>query len=171
MKFFIFALALASLNCRAADVTVGSSAPVAVSIDQDGKPVDLAQVYKENKYVLIYFYPKADTPGCTAQACSLRDSYEALQKKGIVIYGVSLDDVKSQKAFQKKYKLPFNLLADEKKNVVNAFDVPSLMGYAKRQAFLVKEGKIVWLDREASTKEQAADILKYLDSENSKGEK
>jgi peroxiredoxin Q/BCP len=164
MNFFkgLVLMSLVHFQAYAQDITVGSAAPVAVSVDQDGKSVDLSQVYKANKYVLVYFYPKADTPGCTAQACSLRDAYQILQKNGVAIYGVSLDSVKSQKDFQKKYKLPFTLLADENKNVIKAFGVPTTMGFAKRQAYLIEEGKVAWLDRAASTKEQAADILKFL---------
>jgi peroxiredoxin Q/BCP len=110
----------------------------------------------------VYFYPKADTPGCTKQACSLRDSYAALKDRGVKIYGVSMDKVKSQKAFQDKYKLPFDLLADEDGTVVDAFGVPKTMGFSKRQAFLFKDGKLVWSDMSASTEEQAADVLKFL---------
>ncbi|MEY4245567.1 MAG: hypothetical protein RLZZ245_3152, partial [Verrucomicrobiota bacterium] len=113
-------------------------------------------------YLLVYFYPKADTPGCTKQACSLRDSYVALTERGVKIYGVSMDKVKSQKAFKDKYKLPFDLLADADGTVVDAFGVPKTMGFSKRQAFLFKDGKLVWSDMSASTEEQAADVLKFL---------
>ena len=110
-------------------------------------------------WTLVYFYPKADTPGCTKQACSLRDSYASLTGKGIRVYGVSTDDEKSQKAFQEKYKLPFTLLADKDKKVVTAFGVPATMGFAKRQAFLFRDGVLVWKDLEAATSEQAAEVL------------
>jgi thioredoxin-dependent peroxiredoxin len=113
-------------------------------------------------YLLVYFYPKADTPGCTKQACSLRDEYAKLTDKGVKIYGVSNDSVKAQKAFADKYKLPFDLLADEDGAVIKAFGVPSTMGFAKRQAFLFKDGKLVWRDLSASTAEQAADVLEFL---------
>lgn len=113
-------------------------------------------------YLLVYFYPKADTPGCTKQACSLRDSYADLTQSGVKIYGVSADSVKSQKAFHEKFKLPFELLADEDGTVIKAFGVPSTMGFAKRQAFLFKDGKLVWRDLSASTAEQAADVMDFL---------
>jgi thioredoxin-dependent peroxiredoxin len=171
LKSLILALLFMPFSSHAEELSVGSTAPTPTGINQDGVEVNFAQVFKDNKYVLIYFYPKADTPGCTAQACSIRDSFEALQKLGVVVYGVSSDSTKAQKEFQKKYKLPFNLIADEKKNVIKAFGVPSLLGFAKRQAFLVKDGKIVWLDREASTKEQAQDILKYLEQDKTEGKK
>lgn len=129
--------------------------------NQDGQPVKLAEAGAKG-YLLVYFYPKADTPGCTKQACSLRDAYAKLTDKGVKIYGVSKDSVKAQKAFQEKYKLPFDLLADEDGTVIKAFGVPGTMGFAKRQAFLFKDGKLVWRDLEASTDQQAADVLDYL---------
>ena len=146
-----------------ANLKIGSDAPVASAKNHEGVVVNLSEVYKANKYVLVYFYPKADTPGCTAQACSLRDAYTLLKKEGVVIYGVSSDGIKTQKEFKDKYKLPFDLIADEKKSFIKAFGVSTLAGFASRQAFLVRDGKLVWLDREASTKEQADDILKYLE--------
>ncbi|MEO7972203.1 MAG: peroxiredoxin, partial [Thermoanaerobaculia bacterium] len=102
---------------------------------------------------------KADTPGCTKQACSIRDSYASLTGKGITVFGVSTDDEKAQKAFQEKYQLPFTLLADKDKKVLTAFGVPSTVGYAKRQAYLFHDGVLVWRDLEAATSEQAAEVL------------
>jgi peroxiredoxin Q/BCP len=113
--------------------------------------------------VVVYFYPKADTPGCTKQACSLRDAFATLTEKGVTVYGVSHDGVAAQKDFHKKYKLPFDLLADEKKELSKAFGVPSnQLGMASRQAFLIKDGKIVWRDLKASTDKQADDVLAAL---------
>lgn len=162
----IFTLPLLAFDVQAEELKVGASAPVVQGVNQDGKIVDFAKEYKKNKYVLVYFYPKADTPGCTAQANSLKDSYGDLhEKKGMAIFGVSADEVAIQKDFQKKYKLPFDLIADEKKAVIDAFGVSTTMGFASRQAYLIKDGKIVWLDKSASTKEQAQDVLKFLESE------
>lgn len=128
----------------------------------EGQYLALTKIYAEQAYTLVYFYPKADTPGCTAQGCSLRDSYAVLQEKGVAVIGVSIDSVKDQKAFKEKYHLPFILIADLDKKVVEAFGVPSLMGHAKRQAFLIKDSKIAWTDYSASTKEQAADVLQVI---------
>jgi peroxiredoxin Q/BCP len=114
-------------------------------------------------YVLVYFYPKADTPGCTKQACSLRDAYETITGKGVKVFGVSLDSVEAQKAFADKYKLPFTLLADKQGKVADAFGVPHLAGFAKRQAFLFLDGKLVWRDLAAATDQQAADVLKVIE--------
>lgn len=162
LKKLIFLLPFLTSAAFATELKVGDVAPETIGTNENGQNVDFAKVYTDNKYVLVYFYPKADTPGCTAQACSLRDAYSVLQKEAVHIIGVSADNVKAQKEFKQKYKLPFTLIADSKKTVIKAFGVPMTLGFAKRQAFLIKDGKVVWLDRNASTKEQADDILKFL---------
>jgi len=122
----------------------GTDAPNLSCPDQDGTDVNLADVWKKG-LVLVYFYPKADTPGCTKQACSLRDQWADVQAKGVTVLGVSMDKPASQKAFKDKYKLPFTLLADSEGKVVKAFGVPAMrIGFPSRQSFLVKDGKIVW---------------------------
>lgn len=140
-----------------------AAAPTPAAVDQNGAPVSLANLYKKGP-VLVYFYPKADTPGCTAQACSLRDSYETLTDAGLSVVGVSTDDQAAQRAFQEKYQLPFLLVSDPEQAVLKAFGVSSTAGYANREAFLVKDGKIVWHDSSASTAEQADDVLAQLAS-------
>ncbi len=146
-------------------VEVGNEAPKIKSVDEEGKEVDLAAIYKKG-FTLVYFYPKADTPGCTKEACSLRDSFTELVGKGVTVIGVSMDKAADQKAFKEKYKLPFTLLGDEKGEVVKAFGVPTMrIGFPSRQSFLVnKDGKIVWRDLKASTDQQAADVLKALET-------
>jgi peroxiredoxin Q/BCP len=143
---------------RAAEIELGTPLPDVSVLDQDGQPVELGKAGASG-YTLVYFYPKADTPGCTKQACSLRDSFAKLSEKGIRVYGVSGDDVAAQKKFHDRYKLPFQLLADDEKKVMSAFGVPHSGSFAKRQAFLFKDGKLVWRDLTASTEEQAADVL------------
>ena len=83
----------------------------------------------------------------------------------MAVIGVSIDSVEDQKAFKEKYRLPFPLIADLDKKVVKAFGVPALMGFAKRQAFLIKGGQIIWADYSASTSDQAADVLKVIASQ------
>lgn len=148
-------------NALAEPLAVGASIPAVEQKNQDGNVVKLQEVAAKG-YTLVYFYPKADTPGCTKQACSLRDSYAALTDKGVKIFGVSADNEASQKAFKEKNKLPFELLADADARVIDAFGVPKTLGFAKRQAFLFKDGKLVWSDLSASTEQQAEDVLKYL---------
>lgn len=153
---------------QAEPAKVGDPAPVVSATTEAGARLALADVYARQPYTLVYFYPKADTPGCTKQGCSLRDSYEALTKRGVAVIGVSHDDVAAQKAFKDKYHLPFTLLADQDKAVSQAFGVPSnVLGMAARQAYLIKDGKIVWADYKASTDQQAADVLKVLDPQKS----
>ncbi|QYY36638.1 peroxiredoxin [Ruficoccus sp. ZRK36] len=146
---------------QAEPLKVGDDAPVMVVVNQDGEEVDLGNVYAEGT-TLVYFYPKADTPGCTAQACSLRDAYTELTDAGVTVIGVSGDSVKSQKAFAEKYKLPFTLVSDPDSKLMEAFGVPHRLSFASRQAYLIRDGKIVWLDYKASTKQQAADALAAL---------
>ncbi len=145
---------------RALDV--GTPAPDITAIDQDGATVSFADVYKKGT-TLVYFYPKADTPGCTKEACSLRDSFASLSGRGLQVLGVSEDKPDAQKKFQAKYHLPFTLIADHDGAVAKAFGVPTMMGIAKRQSFLVQDGKIVWADLKASTSKQAADVAAALD--------
>lgn len=144
-------------------LAVGASAPELTATNQDGESITLADVYAAGP-VLVYFYPKADTPGCTKQACSLRDGFAELQERGIQVIGVSVDPPQAQKKFIEKYKLPFILLADTDKKVVDAFGVPSTLGFASRQAFLIKDGEIIWRDLKASTAKQAADVLAVTES-------
>ncbi|MEM6884514.1 MAG: peroxiredoxin [Verrucomicrobiota bacterium] len=135
--------------------------PAVTSTDQNGEQVDLAALGAEG-YLLVYFYPKADTPGCTKQACSLRDAYTEVQDKGIQVIGVSMDNAESQKKFADKYDLPFTLLADESAEVVNAFGVPKMGKFPSRQAYLFLDGKLIWKDEKASTAKQAEDVLKVV---------
>jgi peroxiredoxin Q/BCP len=139
------------------------SAPQVEAQDQNGNAIKLADIYAQG-LTLVYFYPKANTPGCTAQACSLRDAYEDLTKAGVHVVGVSTDTVEAQKHFTDKQKLPFTLLADPDGKVLKAFGVKRIpiIGYSTRQAFLIKDGKVVWRDEKASTIKQAADVLKVL---------
>ena len=156
------------LWARAAELEVGAPAPAIQALDQDGRSVDFSKVYAQG-WTLVYFYPKADTPGCTKQACSLRDAYAKLTERGIQVLGVSTDTPEEQKAFQKKYKLPFTLIADQDKRVLEAFGVPHKLGFANREAFLIHEGKIVWRDLSASTEQQAADVLAAIEELEKKG--
>ena len=146
---------------NAEPLAVGAPAPDLKAVDQDGKDVNFKDVYAKGP-TLVYFYPKADTPGCTKQGCSLRDAWSELQGKGVQVLGVSGDQPESQKKFQDKYKLPFTLIADPESKVADAFGVPHKGAFPSRQSFLIKEGKIVWTMPKASTDTHAADVLKAL---------
>jgi thioredoxin-dependent peroxiredoxin len=144
---------------------VGAPAPAVTALTDEGTPLNLADLYRDFRYTLVYFYPKADTPGCTAQGCSLRDAYEELARRGVAIVGVSTDSVEEQAKFKAKHRLPFTLLADTEKAVVEAFGVSTTLGFASRQAYLVEGGKVVYADHKGSTKQQAQDILTFLGPE------
>jgi peroxiredoxin Q/BCP len=148
---------------RADELEAGAALPAVTVNDQDGTATDLAAAGASG-WTLVYFYPKADTPGCTKQACSLRDAFAALTDRGVRVFGVSSDDEAAQKAFRDKYKLPFTLLADTEKKVMAAFGVPHVTGFAKRQAYLFRDGKLVWRDLSASTEQQAADVLAAIEA-------
>jgi thioredoxin-dependent peroxiredoxin len=154
-----------NLNAKAESLEIGSELPKVTATLDSGDSIDLSPLANQ-KYVLVYFYPKADTPGCTKQACSLRDSYEVLTEKGVTVLGVSKDSVKSQSAFKEKYDLPFSLIADRDSAVIKAFGVSQKLGFASRQAYLFKEGKLVWKDLAASTSKQAEDVLKFIEEDS-----
>jgi thioredoxin-dependent peroxiredoxin len=141
-------------------LAVGTKAPDFNVKDTNGNPVTLTGL--AGKKVVMYFYPKDDTPGCTKQACSFRDNYAVYQDKGIVILGVSKDDESSHQAFTEKFSLPFPLLADIKGEIVTAYDVDG-GGYAKRVTYAIDEtGNIVHVDTSVKTDTHANDILKAL---------
>ncbi len=147
----------------------GDPAPAISAVDQDGQAIAFADVYARG-LTLIYFYPKADTPGCTAQACSLRDAFADLKGENLQILGVSRDTPEAQKKFQQKYQLPFPLIADKDGKVAEAFGVPGMMGLpvSSRQSFLIKDGKIAWVAAKAKTADHAAEVqaaVKALEAE------
>jgi thioredoxin-dependent peroxiredoxin len=110
-----------ALKCKKMKLEIGQKAPEFDSINQDGKAVKLSDC--KGKKVVLYFYPKDNTPTCTTQACNLRDNYAALQAKGYVVLGVSPDTAKSHKKFQNKFNLPFDLLDDSSMKMVNNYGV------------------------------------------------
>jgi len=153
------------LLAQADPLAVGAAAPQVSAPDQDGKMVQFKDIYAKGT-TLVYFYPKADTPGCTKQACSIRDDWSALGAKGIQVLGVSEDKPDAQKKFQEKYKLPFTLIADHEGAAAKAFgvDMIPVMGITKRQSFLIKDGKIVWNMLKATTETHAKDVLAAVES-------
>ncbi len=145
----------------AASLNVGDPAPAVTATTETGAELNLADVYKQQPYTLVYFYPKAFTGGCTAQGCSLRDAYVKLSKAGVAVIGVSTDSVETQKKFKDAEKFPFTLLADTDKKVMKAFGQSGIF-FASRQAYLIHDGKIVYADHKGSTTKQAQDILDFL---------
>ena len=157
-------LSFLGLVAHAEPLKVGAPAPEVTSVDQDGNPVNLKDVYAKGP-TLVYFYPKADTPGCTKQGCSIRDSWSELKAKGVQVIGVSEDKVAAQKAFAQKYNLPHTLLADNDGKVAKAFQVDMIpvAGLTQRQSFIIKDGKIAWtMLKGTSTEKHAQDVLKAV---------
>lgn len=150
-------------------VKVGDPAPDFEAKDDAGKLRTLSEF--RGKKVVLYFYPKDNTPGCTKEACSFRDGYSTLQEAGIVILGVSFDSPESHRKFREKHKLPFILLSDEKKEVAGAYGASGgLLGslMAKRYTYLINEnGKIVHIFTKVDVKNHAEEVLQAF-SEHSK---
>lgn len=136
---------------------VGMDAPAFTAKDTNGDTVSLSDF--AGKTVVLYFYPKDDTPGCTKQAQSFRDNYAEYQNKEMVVLGVSMDDEASHKKFTEKYGLPFQLLADTDGAITKAYDVEG-GGYAKRVTYIIDaNGKITHVDASVNTANHAQDIL------------
>ena len=148
---------------------VGDKAPLVEGKDQDGKDWKLSDDVGK-KVLLLYFYPKDDTPGCTKEACAFRDGFSEFKQKGAVILGVSPDSVKSHDKFVEKFKLPFVLLADEDKKIVEAYGVwgeKTFMGRkyqgVYRVTFLIgPDGKIKKIWPAVKPEEHAAEVLAAL---------
>ena len=146
----------------------GSKAPAFTAKDQNGNTVTLDQF--KGKKVVLYFYPKDDTPGCTAEACDFRDNYQGLQAKGIEVLGVSVDDEKSHRKFITKHNLPFTLLADTDKQIVEAYGVwgeknmygKKYMGTNRATFVIDEEGNIAHIIKKVETKNATAQVLELL---------
>ena len=146
------------------ELKVGDKAPDFTLMDERGLPVSLKDFLGKNPIVL-YFYPKNFTPGCTAEACSFRDNYKAYEEKGAVVVGVSLDSVESHEKFSKHYNLPFTLLSDNRKEVAKAYGVLGTGGFlAKRVTFIIdKNGNIAGIFSKVDVKKHSQEVLEALD--------
>lgn len=148
----------------------GTAAPTFSAPTADGSTVSLDDY--RGRWVLLYFYPKDDTPGCTKQACNLRDNFSALEEAGVVVIGVSSDDVTSHERFAEKYDLPFPLLADPDKEILGAYGTwgqKNLYGRlfmgAKRTSFLIDpDGVVRHVFKRPKTAAHAEEVLAKLGS-------
>ena len=144
---------------------VGDKVPNFTSIDQDGNTIQFNDY--QGKKLVVFFYPKASTPGCTVEACNLRDNFELLKEKGFELLGVSADNQKRQTNFRNKYNFPFPLLADENKEVINTFGVWGLKKFMGREydgihrkTFLIDEkGFVTRVIDKVKTMSHASQIL------------
>ena len=146
----------------------GGAAPSFTANDQNGKPVSLTDF--RGKDVILYFYPKDDTPGCTAESCDFRDNYQYLASQGFEVIGVSVDDEKSHQKFVNKYQLPFTLLADTDKQIVNNYGVwgeknlygKKYMGTFRKTFVIDKEGNIRKIIDKVDTKNSSQQVLDLI---------
>jgi len=147
-------------------LNIGDKAPAIDAVDQNSNQITLDQ-YKGKK-VVLYFYPKDMTPGCTAQSCNLSDNYKLLQKSGYDVIGVSCDSIKRHQKFIEKHDLPFNLISDEDQKVVNDYGVWQLKKFMGREymgivrtTFLIDEkGVVEEIITKVNTKEHTTQIIK-----------
>ena len=147
------------------ELTEGQKAPDFKAKDQNGKSISLSDF--SGKDVILYFYPKDDTPGCTAEASSFRDHYQSLLKEGFEVLGVSTDDEKSHQKFINKYSLPFSLIADTDKEIVEAYGVwveknmygKKYMGVARKTFIIDKNGLIRKIIDKVDTKNSSGQVL------------
>lgn len=153
-------------------LTEGQKAPDFTTKDQNGKPVSLKDF--KGKKVVLYFYPEDDTPTCTIEACNLRDNYLSLQKAGFVVLGVSPDDERKHKKFEQKYNLPFTLLEDPEKKIIDKYGVwgeKNLYGRKYmglfRTTFLIDENGIIFkIFKKPKSKIHSEEILKAVSLNN-----
>ncbi|HEY2901992.1 MAG TPA: peroxiredoxin [Polyangia bacterium] len=142
-------------------LAVGTPAPDFSSTAHDGQPVQLSQL--KDRYVVLYFYPHDDTPGCTKEACDFRDAWDRLRQAGVAVFGVSTQDTTSHQAFAQKYNLPFPLLPDKNGEIAAKYHVPVFMGLTKRVTYLIgKDGRIAYVWPAVKPVGHAADILAHI---------
>ncbi len=152
-------------------MNIGDKIPEILGVDQNGKEVKASDF--AGKKLVLYFYPKDLTSGCTAEACSFRDHYAELQDKGYQVVGVSINDEKTHQRFIEKYELPFPLIADTEKKLVETFGVwgekkmygRTYMGTFRTTFLIDEEGKVekIFLPKQIKTKEHATQILKAIE--------
>lgn len=148
-------------KANAADLKVGDAAPLFSAASSDGSTVELKSLIGKGPIVL-YFYPKDDTPGCTKEACGLRDDFAAYRKLAATVFGISYDTVESHKKFIEKYHLPFALLSDRDKTIAKAYGADGML-FPKRMTFVIdRAGKIAWMNPKVSPSTHSAELQAAL---------
>lgn len=153
-----------AVAAQAAELQIGQPAPEFTLPNQNAKTMSLADW--RGKWLVLYFYPKNDTPGCTQEACAFRDDWMTLQALGAEVVGISVDSSASHAAFAEKYKLPFPLLADESGEVARKYDAISdwkVFKFAKRHTFLIDpQGRLARIYRDVKVSEHSGEIIADL---------
>ncbi|TAF47152.1 MAG: thioredoxin-dependent thiol peroxidase [Sphingobacteriales bacterium] len=150
------------------NLQIGNPAPLFTSSNQNGEAISLADFI--GKKVILFFYPKDNTPGCTLEACDFRDNYQALKTQGFEVLGVSVDDEKSHKKFETKFDLPFTLLADTDKSIVSSYGVwvqksmygKTYMGTQRTTFVIDEQGIIIAIIDKVDTKNASQQVLQAL---------
>ena len=140
------------------EIAVGKVAPDFAAKDHEGKDIKLSAL--KGKPVVLYFYPKDETPGCTKEACAFRDAFKEMEKRGAVLVGISTDNAESHKAFAKHHSLPFHLVSDESGSIAKAFGVPNRVGFLGRQTFVIgADGNVKKIYRDVDVSKHASEVL------------
>lgn len=142
----------------AAELAVGMPAPDFSATAHDGALIQPSAL--QGKHLVLYFYPKDETPGCTKQACAFRDAWKELQAAGVVLVGISTDSIASHKKFAENHKLPFHLVSDPGGAIAKAYGVPNRLGFLARQTFVIgPNGELKKIYRSVDVSEHASEIL------------
>ena len=157
--FLFFTLTIMFASSEDKTLSIGDSLPNVIALDHENNEFDFEANLSDSVSV-VFFYPKAHTPGCTLQACSMRDAFTTLHEKGIQVLGVSSDSPKSQKSFKEKYSLPYILISDKSGAVAEAFG----KGKWSRQAYIFNENKLIWKDTKGATSKQGEEAIAALSS-------
>jgi thioredoxin-dependent peroxiredoxin len=155
--------AVATTPAASGEVTVGKPPPDFSTKDHNGADLKLSAL--KGKPVVVYFYPKDETPGCTTEAKDFRDSWKDLETTGVTVIGISTDNTDSHKAFAKHHELPFHLVSDEGGAIAKSFGVPNRMGFLSRQTFVIgADGNVKKIYRNVDPSKHASEILADLKS-------
>ncbi len=149
-------------SAKSQTLKVGDRVPNFSGKCTDGKVITSDDL--KGKWTVLFFYPKAFTPGCTAESCNLRDGINLLSKYNVTIYGISKDNIETQKKFKEKYNLPYELIADDSGAIIKSFGVSGLFGFAKRVTFIVNpNGEIAWVINNVEVSNHTAQIAEALE--------
>ncbi len=142
---------------------VGEIAPQFTGLSTGNKSISLEKY--RGSWVVLYFYPKAFTPGCTAESCSLRDKYEILIAKKAKVIGVSFDDIETQEEFKLAHNLPFDLISDHDQKIAKLYDAVGILGlYAKRKTYIIDpDGKIAYIFQKVDTKNHSEEVIAVIE--------